>query len=99
MASDVLLIILVVFFSILISYTLLSILHNNCNVKIIAILNIIMLGGILWVLYLQNDNIAKGIDINIDNKIIQNMSNYLITLSPLIPMVDSEGNPITYSPT
>ena len=99
MASDVLLIILVVFFSILISYTLLSILHNNYNVKIIAILNIIMLGGILWVLYLQNDKIGKGIDVNIDTTMIENMNKYLITLSPLIPMVDSEGNPITYPPT
>jgi hypothetical protein len=99
MASDVLLIILIIFFSILISYTLLSIINNNCNVKIIAIFNVIMLGGILWVLYLQNDKIGKGIDINIDNEMIQNISNYLITLSPLIPMVDSEGNPITYPPT
>jgi hypothetical protein len=99
MASDVLLIILVVFFSILISYTLLSILSNNYNVKITAILNIIMLGGILWVLYLQNDKIGKGIDVNIDTTMIENMNKYLITLSPLIPMVDSEGNPITYPPT
>ena len=99
MTSDVLLIILVVFFSILISYTLVSILNNNYNVKITAILNIIMLGGILCVLYLQNDKIGKGIDVNIDTTMIENMNKYLITLSPLIPMVDSEGNPITYPPT
>jgi hypothetical protein len=99
MASDVLLIILVVFFSILISYTLFSILHNNCNVKIIAIFNVIMLGGILLVLYLQNDNIGKGGNVNIDTEMIENMNKYLITLSPLIPMVDSEGNPITYPPS
>jgi hypothetical protein len=97
MASDVLLIILVVFFSILISYTLLSILNNNYNVKITAILNIIILGGILYLLYLQNDKIGKGSDVN--SEMIENISNYLITLSPLIPMVDSEGNPITYPPT
>jgi hypothetical protein len=27
------------------------------------------------------------------------MNQYLITLSPLIPMVDAEGNPITYPPS
>jgi hypothetical protein len=30
---------------------------------------------------------------------IENMNQYLITLSPLIPMVDIDGNPITYPPS
>ena len=99
MTSDVILIILVVFFSILISYTLLSILNNNYNVKIRAFFDIIILGGILYLIYLQNDKIDKDVNVNIDTTMIENINKYLITISPLIPMVDSEGNPITYPPT
>ena len=99
MTSDVILIILVVFFSILISYTLLSILNNNYNVKIRAFFDIIILGGILYLIYLQNDKIDKDVNVNIDTTMIENINKYLIPISPLIPMVDSEGNPITYPPT
>jgi hypothetical protein len=60
---------------------------------------IIILGGIIYLLFLQNDKSITGGDINIDTQMIENMNQYLITLSPLIPMVDAEGNPITYPPS
>jgi hypothetical protein len=58
---------------------------------------IIILGGIIYLLFLQNDKSVNGGDIN--NQMVENMNQYLITLSPLIPMVDIDGNPITYPPS
>jgi hypothetical protein len=96
MTSDIILIIVIVIFSIFISYILVSLAYNDYNFKIKMFLEVIILGGIIYLLFLQNE---KGGDININNQMIENMNQYLITLSPLIPMVDAEGNPITYPPS
>jgi len=99
MTTNIILIIVIVIFSILISYILVSLAYNDYNFKIKMFLEVIILGGIIYLLFLQNDKSVNGGDINIDTQMIENMNQYLITLSPLIPMVDIDGNPITYPPS
>ena len=99
MLSDTILIILVVFTSISILYKLASYAYGTYSINTKVILDIIILVGILYLLFLQNNQIHKLVNNPQDSTLVENMNKYLITISPLIPMVDENGNPITYPPS
>jgi hypothetical protein len=99
MLSDTILIILVVFVSISILYKLASYVYGTYLINTKVILDIIILVGILYLLFLQNNQIHKLVNNPQDSTLVENMNAYLITLSPLVPMVDKDGNPITYPPS
>jgi hypothetical protein len=99
MLSDTILIILVVFASISILYKLALYVYGTYAINTKVILDIIILIGIIYLLFLQNNQIHKLVNNPQDSTVVENMNKYLITISPLIPMVDENGNPITYPPS
>jgi hypothetical protein len=99
MLSDTILIILVVFASISILYKLALYVYGTYAINTKVILDIIILIGIIYLLFLENNQIHKLVNNPQDSTVVENMNKYLITLSPLVPMVDENGNPITYPPS
>jgi hypothetical protein len=90
--TDIFLIIVVSLIVLLILISLIFYTYGKYNLNILNALNIIILLGLAYLVFLQNNEI-KDLDNNVD---IENINKYLTILSPLITMVDSDGNPIVY---
>lgn len=96
MLSNVILILLTVLASILILGVLVFYAYGKHNINLLSILDIFVLVGIIYLLFLQNNQIKKLENNPQNSQIVEDMNKYLTILSPLIPMVDKDGNPITY---
>lgn len=96
MLSNVILILLTVLASILILGVLVFYAYGKHNINLLSILDIFVLVGIIYLLFLQNNQIKKLENNPQNSQIVEDMNKYLTILSPLIPMVDNDGNPITY---
>jgi Mn2+/Fe2+ NRAMP family transporter len=100
MLTDIILILITVIGSIIILSLLVLYADNKYDINFLNILNILVLIGIVYLLFLQNNQI-KNVQTGPvpDSQTVENMNAYLTLLSPLIPMVDKENHPITYPPT
>lgn len=96
MLSNVILILLTVLASILILGVLVFYAYGKHNINFLSILDIFVLVGIIYLLFLQNNQIKKLENNPQNSQLVEDMNKYLTILSPLIPMVDKDGNPITY---
>jgi hypothetical protein len=102
MLTDIILILITVIGSILIVSILALYAYGKHNINFLTLLDILVLIGIVYLLFLQNNQI-KNVETNSgpvpDSQTVENMNAYLTILSPLIPMVDKDNQPITYPPT
>ena len=96
MLSDIILIILTVLASILILSILAFYAYGKHNINLLTLLDIFVLVGIIYLLFLENNRIKKLENNPQNSQVVEDMNKYLTILSPLIPMVDKDGNPITY---
>jgi len=93
---DIILIIVTTLVGLLIVVTLALYTYGKYSINLIKILNIIVLLGLVYLVFLQNNQI-KIIENNPqNNQLVEDMNKYLTILSPLIPIVDKDNNPITY---
>jgi hypothetical protein len=96
MLSDIILIILTVLASLLILGILVFYAYGKHNINLLTLLDIFVLVGIIYLLFLENNRIKKLENNPQNSQVVEDMNKYLTILSPLIPMVDKDGNPITY---
>jgi len=96
MLSNIILIILTVLASILILGVLVFYVYGKHNINLLTVLDIFVLVGIIYLLFLENNRIKKLENNPQNSQVVEDMNKYLTILSPLIPMVDKDGNPITY---
>lgn len=100
MLTDIILILITVIGSILIVSIFALYAYGKYNINFLTLLDMIVLIGIVYLLFLQNNQI-KNVQTGPvpDSQTVENMNAYLTLLSPLIPMVDKDNIPITYPPT
>jgi hypothetical protein len=97
--TDIILIVVATLVGLLIVSTLALYTYGKYNINLVKVLNILILLGLLYLVFLQNNQINKMENNPQNSQLVEDMNKYLTILSPLIPMVDKDGNPITYPST